>query len=274
MSDLAIHPTTRERLDHLISDPPHAILVRGAAGSGLDTLGGWLATNLADKATTITHIYPEKEGITIEQVRSLYVATRNRGTRSIMVLHEADKMGEPAQNACLKLLEEPTEGTIFILLARPRGHLLPTIESRATAIDVLPITSQDSRALVSAANPSLAPAETAQILFIAGGLPAELTRLATDQAYRQRQFALARDAKAILNAKTAERLVLARSYAASRESAERLLLMIAYMLQFQVLRGAPPDTVKKLDRVNEALKNLSRYGNARLQLLGSLLPVQ
>jgi DNA polymerase III subunit delta' len=53
--------------------------------------------------------------------------------RSLVVIEQAETMGEPAANALLKTLEEPGRATI-ILLAPSVGSLLPTLVSRCQTI--------------------------------------------------------------------------------------------------------------------------------------------
>ena len=54
--------------------------------------------------------------------------------RRVVVLAEAQALGEAAANALLKSLEEPRPGTAFVLLAPQRERLLPTLVSRGFAL--------------------------------------------------------------------------------------------------------------------------------------------
>lgn len=66
----------------------------------------------------------------------------------VYVFSECEKMNASAQNALLKILEEPPERTLFLLLAPSREMLLPTVVSR-----VQPCTLGEST-----------PKETAEVL--------------------------------------------------------------------------------------------------------------
>lgn len=50
------------------------------------------------------------------------------------LLVEADRLGEEAQNAFLKTLEEPPKNTFLVLLSTQPRHLLPTVRSRCQII--------------------------------------------------------------------------------------------------------------------------------------------
>ena len=54
--------------------------------------------------------------------------------RKVYVLRQADTMNPAAQNALLKLLEEPPRSASFILAAERAESLLPTVRSRCEVI--------------------------------------------------------------------------------------------------------------------------------------------
>lgn len=51
-----------------------------------------------------------------------------------MIMWMAEKMNIAASNKLLKLLEEPPNKTLFILIAEDEGQLLQTIRSRCQVI--------------------------------------------------------------------------------------------------------------------------------------------
>ncbi|MBS5150920.1 MAG: hypothetical protein Q4A63_05410 [Butyricicoccus pullicaecorum] len=62
----------------------------------------------------------------------------NDGSRKVFILHGADHMNTSAQNALLKVLEEPPRYTFFLLTATQPELLLPTIRSRCTIYQLAP----------------------------------------------------------------------------------------------------------------------------------------
>ena len=64
----------------------------------------------------------------------------NEAPFQIFIIHEASGMGEEAQNALLKILEEPPATARFILASRSRDDFRQTILSRVTAFAI----SEDS----------------------------------------------------------------------------------------------------------------------------------
>ena len=73
--------------------------------------------------------------ITVDQIRALVedaCVLPNEAEHKVYILPEADAMNAAAQNAFLKLLEEPPAFVSFLLCAQRVEALLPTVRSRCT----------------------------------------------------------------------------------------------------------------------------------------------
>jgi len=66
-----------------------------------------------------------------------------RGPYKIIIIDQAEKMTRQAANALLKILEEPTPKTIFILISSAPQSLLPTIISRCLAIKFFSVGNKE-----------------------------------------------------------------------------------------------------------------------------------
>lgn len=74
--------------------------------------------------------------IKVEQIRELKKKASvlpNDGQKSVFIIDSAELMNTQAQNALLKIFEEPAEHLLFILCCGAKSSLLDTIISRATA---------------------------------------------------------------------------------------------------------------------------------------------
>jgi len=88
------------------------------------------------------HLQPEGANIRIEQIRNLGQQLAYGpvlGRSRLCLLDMASDLNEPAANAFLKTLEEPPPGTLFVLLVRDPGELLPTLVSRCVSIGFNPL---------------------------------------------------------------------------------------------------------------------------------------
>ena len=81
----------------------------------------------------------KKKQISVEQIRAMsadaYMLPNEAG-RKVYIIHEAETMNPSAQNAALKLLEEPPHGAIFLLCCVNSLQLLPTVRSRCSEINL------------------------------------------------------------------------------------------------------------------------------------------
>jgi len=75
----------------------------------------------------------QKKETTIAPVRALipfFAQTASEEGDRVCIIDAADNLNVSAANALLKLLEEPPENTVFLLISHNPGRLLPTIRSR------------------------------------------------------------------------------------------------------------------------------------------------
>lgn len=61
------------------------------------------------------------------------------GGRRVVIVDSADELNTNAANAILKLLEEPPEGAVFLLISHQPTRLLPTIRSRCRELRLSPL---------------------------------------------------------------------------------------------------------------------------------------
>ncbi|MEM7700549.1 MAG: DNA polymerase III subunit delta' [Pseudomonadota bacterium] len=75
--------------------------------------------------------------IRVREIRAMQQRLTTRptlGKRRAIIIHPADDMNVEAANALLKSLEEPPQGTFFILVTHRPSRLLPTIRSRCRVL--------------------------------------------------------------------------------------------------------------------------------------------
>lgn len=262
---LVLNSVTRQQLESLGGDLPGSLLLTGLSGVGLGTIAEAIARGAAHGAA-IQRVSDEKGAITIAVIRELYVLTRSKmDQKRVFILDNADTMGNDAQNAFLKLLEEPNDMIHFILTAHDKSALLPTVLSRVQTVEVKNITSSESKALL-ASQATLAPEKVAQLLFIASGLPAELMRLVHDEALQRRRIDSAQKAKQFLMGNQFERLVIVSSIS-SKDSALDVIDMSLRMLKVQLSQQQAVLTLQRIDALLMAREKIVANGNVRTQLL-------
>lgn len=249
---------------------PHALLITGPHGVGASTI----AEHMAKEVTaSIIKVLPEKDEkidlesgtITVGLIRQLYEQTRTKTGRRIVIIDYAERMAPQAQNAFLKLLEEPEEHTSFILVSHDPQKLLPTIHSRVQQLEIRPITTDASLALLDTLGVRDSTKRN-QLLYIADGLPARLVRLVEDETYFKDQAQIIRDARALLQGTPYDKLVLAHAYKTKREETLSLI-EVAMRMTRQALTSTPDQrTLRQLEALLHIYDTVSANGNIRLQL--------
>ena len=150
----------------------HFYLIAGPEGSGKHTLARLLAAAIlcqgpdrpCGKCTPcrkvmdgnhpdfITVDDPEKKTVTVELIRQaradVYIQP-NESDYKIYLFPRAQDMGLPGQNALLKILEEPPEYGVFLLLTDNPDKLLPTVRSRCTELNLRPLPQDILRSRLS-----------------------------------------------------------------------------------------------------------------------------
>ena len=138
----------------------HAMLIEGAHSESADAAARRIAMTLLCRTgqgsrpcrecisckKVVGDIHPDlltyigegkSRAISVEKVREIRAAAflmPNEGEKKVMLLKDTHTMLLPAQNALLKILEEPPESTVFILTANNRFRLLETVRSRVSVI--------------------------------------------------------------------------------------------------------------------------------------------
>ncbi len=252
---------------------PHAFVVAGARGGGKSVVIDWLAaallcpsdldpeapcgvcrtcTRIANGLHPDVHLVDrardeaDKEAwkksfyvIKVDQVRAAQQTLARHaveGRARVLVIADADRLDEAAQNALLKTLEEPGARTFLLLEATRPENLLPTIHSRAQRLGVVPLADEFLRRELSARVPERSPHHEVAVQLAAGSLGAaleacteqvvqlhHLVRAALAEPERLRPVDLARKALAGVRGRHLE-----------VEAAQRFLWLLRRALQAEV----------------------------------------
>ena len=146
----------------------HSYLIVGPEGSGRRTLARLISAALectADGDTpcltcrqckkVLAGTHPDvvrmgkrdKKRISVDEARwvknDLYIRP-NEGKKKIYVFPPTHLLGREAQNALLKVMEEPPEYGVFLILTAQAEQLLPTIRSRCAELTLLPVPEAEA----------------------------------------------------------------------------------------------------------------------------------
>lgn len=138
-----------------------------------------------DLTTIVREINPETKKlrpfIVVEQVRdlgrSLAMTSLEGGYRAVIV-DAAEEMNENAQNALLKVLEEPPADAVMMLVSHAPGRLLPTVRSRCRRLTLNPLAPAQVAAVLAGLGAAPEPTDAAALAALAEGSPGRALALA------------------------------------------------------------------------------------------------
>lgn len=265
MDNLLLSAASRKLLDAYIKCPSHALILKGLDGVGLRTVARTVAGSIAPNQNRVMIIEPEKGLISIERVRQLYQQTRTIHREPlVIVVDDADTLSVDAQNALLKLFEEPVENVHFILTTHRPEALLATIVSRAQTVEVQPLDAAASMQLLQSLD--VPESKVRQMLFLAHGLPAELHRLAAQEEHFTTQADLVKDARQVIESPLYERLKLVKKYS-GRDEALQLVAMCGRLLGLNLVKQKNYRVSAMIESVLEAGEALRANGHVKTQLM-------
>lgn len=212
---------------------PHSFLLYGPKGAGKKTLARYLTAQLlcGEKdapcfaciscRTVQNGQHPDVfsvshsgklGGFSVDTIRHIcsdaYIAPNN-GARKIYLFEDADRITVQAQNALLKLVEEPPDCTYFIFTAEEKHVFLDTILSRVSSVGVMPCSEAECRQALLAFGHTDAEATEAITAFhgnlgqCINYLTAEETRRAVSRIHTISDCLIRRDEYGLLVALTA-----------------------------------------------------------------------
>ncbi|GAC1369139.1 MAG: hypothetical protein NVSMB39_0660 [Candidatus Saccharimonadales bacterium] len=225
-----LHSKTAAQIDGVRARGTGSVIFHGPRGLGKATAARELAAALncldgqsggacAHCRTLAAGNFPDflwvdrgdKASIGIEQVRGLISELSMRpftaGATRVVVIDQAHLLTLEAQNALLKLLEEPPPSTLIILMAEQLQALLVTVRSRCRSVQfVRPAEIDVSNFLVN--QHGLTGPAAASLAAAAAGAPGTAISLAQNPAEADALAALAGDAHTASTQSLFDRLLL------------------------------------------------------------------
>jgi hypothetical protein len=269
MNTPILHPKSELMIQMMLHTFPQSVILTGPEGIGLSMISEYIANKLdaflyivlpeKDKKIDI-----EKGTITVDSIRRIYEKTKSiQSNKQLIIIDYAERMGIQAQNAFLKLLEEPGKSTYFIIATHEPHILLPTIRSRSQLIELRTLTSIQSLSLLKDLRIDSEPKKS-QILYMADGLPAEMHRLATNEKYFIDRSKIIRDARQLLQGSLYERLTIGQIYKDDRKNTLLLLKDAAHILRHSIKLQPQALIVIHIDKILKTYEKIEANGNIRL----------
>lgn len=268
---LILSSDTKNVVDRLSGNLPQATLLTGETGVGLGTVARLIAgrhlSGFIEPLNIDGKVDHQTGTISVSRIRELYQETRGKyQDKRVLIIDDADQMSHNAQAAFLKLLEEPNESTYFILTSHYPQQILPTVRSRAQVNQVKKLTERQTNELLLKLNVTDAKKQT-QLKFIAQGLPAELTRLSSDEKYFADRAEIMIDTRTFLTGSAYSKLIVVNKYHKDKQKSLQLVESALAVTNISLKANPQKSLVDQLDRLLRIKEKIEANRNTRLQLM-------
>ena len=197
----------------------------------------------------------------------------------VCVLCGAENMTDQAQNALLKILEEPPEHTVFILTAENRAMLLPTILSRVQTIRLEPLTPAEILPVLRERCPDQPGEKLEWAAETADTIGQALALLADESLQKHAQLAQ-RMLELLCNGSEYDLLTAVEPVSRKREDLLEVCTQLRQLLTAELTRAASGGesrfSTRRITRMLEALDDLLPrvQQNGNTLLLSTLLALR
>lgn len=225
----------------------HAYLFYGPEHIGKFTVAGYLAglfdnpeLIILDRERTLVSKKDARKDIPIEDIRELKrrFSFAPEGERwRIAIINDTHNLSPAAADAFLKILEEPGERTLFILITSAKDALLPTIVSRTQPIRFSLVPDDTLLEFVKKSEKDKSKQEL--ILAITAGRPGVAARLLGENGYLESELKFLKGIDSVLSKRDVpEALILAEKMASSEELRGKAIEYVLRILRKNLLDGA------------------------------------
>lgn len=250
---------TKKLLDAFVYRPHSSLLLLGSEHSGVEDCVNFLISELlhGESSNNIIKVYPEDDkSLTIEQVRTFKqsVTTSSRSNDKvarIAFIFGVDTASSDAQNALLKVLEEPVHQTVIVLIGSDRKKILPTITSRCQIVPLLPLSK--AQALKIAKEHGIDSALAQKFILLSSGEATLFQQLVTAADASKTDYLT--DAKAFLQMTPFDRLQQQKLYDKSA-TLEKLINELLLLSALGMHNATNAQSVEKWHRIIKELRTL------------------
>ncbi len=144
-------------------------------------VAGQAHSDLCTVETGVTDKGVAREQIVVGDARAavtFFAHTSAEGGWRVAIIDAADELNEESANALLKVVEEPPEKGLVLLVAHRPAFVLPTIRSRCRILRMKPLGPGDVARVLSLQWPELAVDDVGALMAMAEGSPGRAIALA------------------------------------------------------------------------------------------------
>ncbi len=223
-------------------------------------------------ASSVSLTYkPDGSSLKTETIRKIVGDLSTKKTQKHFIfIDQAEKMTLGAQNAFLKVLEEPINQVYFILFTNNPKKLLKTVISRSSVINFNNEIINFENSLKKQ-HKDITEQEITKLKFITNQNLEIANRMLENSDFYKETEELALDAKTLVSDSTENKLLAARKYFDDREKAISLIKTTVKIYQTILLKNNSPKIKNKISEGLNSIKRLQANGSVKIILLNFVL---
>jgi DNA polymerase III delta prime subunit len=266
----------QQRFSYLLSQEglSHAYIFYGPRFLGKKTFAQTLSLQFLSKDQEeekqfFRYILPnEKHCIDVDVIRDVRREAQLGCDKKVFIIDDAHTMTTMAQNALLKILEEPRENIVFFLVTDAVGDLLPTVVSRCEKIGFQRVSMSDFSENFS----SQEWKEYEAIARMAFGRPGIFFSLLDDEEKRKKREAFFRVFSSFEKRKVYEVMQFAKRLHEQPDKIREFLEHWIEYCRYECREGniSYDKAYKQADKIRKTLSHLKRTNASPRLLLESL----
>ncbi len=283
----------------------HAYIFHGADGVGKTTLALEYAKAIVCEnhtgcgvcsackqfySTSDIHILEGERSISVNQIRELTTEIYLQPfhfPKKIYLIKDAEKMTTGAQNALLKVFEEPPKYAVILLVANSLSGLLPTILSRGVQIRCPQLSPNELKEYFHKNN---LPVPREELLSLSNGSVTEALALANSGDYNEMRSVILRDTALLIKNRTHKDVIrLYKDFITYEKEASAVIDIVLSVIYDASLEDkshrkntdasefpsiSPSEASGLYQHMTQLAKAISQNGNYAISVLGTLLGIK
>ena len=203
-----------------------------------------------------------KKNIVVDKIREVvndaYTKPYESG-KKVYIIAYGDVMNEQAQNAFLKVLEEPPEYAAFIILCENYESLLQTVRSRCTRIQFPPVSDKKVREYIEAHFPE----ETEKTKFLvqyAGGVVGNVEKILGAENFTDLRYESLQKLELLLSPRKTDAFLIAEFFDENKDDADLILTFWqGFLHDIMLIQNDAKKLIQSADFIDRLINFSGKY---------------
>ena len=208
-----------------------------------------------------------KKNISVDMVRGIVTDAYTKpyeSRKKVYIIAYGDDMNEQAQNAFLKVLEEPPEYAAFIILAENHETLLQTVRSRCIQIRFGPVPADRIKEMILKSHPEIGDKADFYAKY-SGGVAAKAERILNNESFGPLRSAAFEKLEPLLSPRLIDAYKISEFLEENKDDADLILeLWQSFTRDIMLIQNGAKNCTVNSDFDADLTTLASRYSEKRI----------